>query len=323
MRAVRTRRFGGPEVLETVEVPEPLPGPGEVVVDVEAADVLFVETQIRSGWNRDVWGIEHPWTPGDGIAGRVARIGPGVDRTWVGRRVVATTGGSGAYAERAVAAEESLAPVPDGLSSPEAAALVHDGRTARMLLEGIGAAKGERVLVTAAAGGLGLVLVQMARTAGAEIVGAARGVSKLDLVRDMGADGAVDYSRARWTDRVLRAFGGQGPDAVYDGAGGRIGAEAFAITGEGGRFSAHGAPSGGFAEFTAEEAERRGITLRGIEHVQPGPAESARLIGEVLADAAAGRLRSPIGAVFPLERAAEAHAVLESRAVLGKVLLAP
>lgn len=236
---------------------------------------------------------------------------------------MATAGSSGAYAERVVAAEETLAPVPDGVSSRAAVALVHDGRTARILLEGTGAAKGERVLVTAAAGGLGLVLVQLARAAGAEVVGAARGESKLDLVRSMGAGAAVDYSAPDWPDRVRDAFGGSGPDAVYDGAGGSIGARAFAITRDGGRVSAHGAPGGGFADIAAEDAERRGIVVRGVEYAQPAAADSARLIGEVLADAAAGRLHTPVGAVFGLERAADAHALLESRAVLGKVLLAP
>ncbi|GAB3440070.1 zinc-binding dehydrogenase [Streptomonospora sediminis] len=324
MRAVQAHGFGGPEVLETAEVPAPQPGPGQVLVHVEAADVLFVETQIRSGWGREQWGIEHPWTPGDGVAGRVAAVGPGVGAEWVGRRVAATTGNAGAYAERAVAAAESLTPIPGNLSASEAVSYVHDGRTARMLLEATGAKEGERILVTAAAGGLGLLLVQFAHAAGATVVGAARGAAKLALVRDMGADAAVDYTEPDWTGQVTAAFGGRGPDAVFDGAGGTIGADAFAITAPNGRFSAHGAPSGGFAAVGAAEAAQRGITVQGIEQAQPsGPAESARIIGEVLADAAAGRLRNPIGAVFPLERAADAHAALESRAVVGKVLLTP
>ncbi|MGH8827013.1 MAG: zinc-binding dehydrogenase, partial [Jiangellaceae bacterium] len=124
-----------------------------------------------------------------------------------------------------------------------------------------------------------------------------------------------------WAARVRDATGGAGPDVVLDGAGGRIGRAAFEITASGGRFSAHGAPGGAFTEIDPSEAERRGITVRGIQHVQLTPADRRRQTERALAEAAAGRIGPVIGQTFPLERAAEAHAAIEDRAVVGKTLL--
>jgi NADPH:quinone reductase len=212
--------------------------------------------------------------------------------------------------------------VPDGVDLREAAALLHDGNTAFGLLEGTGIEPGEWVLVTAAGGGLGILLVQLARVAGARAIGAARGKRKLDLILELGADAAVDYSRPDWTERVRKATGGAGPDVVFDGAGGQIGLAAFEATARGGRFSAHGAASGGFAAIDPQEAERRGVTVRGIEQVRGAAPEIARRrLERALAEAAAGRIRPVIGQTFPLERAADAHAAIESRDVLGKTLL--
>ena len=177
------------------------------------------------------------------------------------------------------------------------------------------------MLVLAVGGGLGILLVQLAHAAGARVIGAARGKRKLDLARELGAAAVVDYSEPDWAERVREATGGVGPDVVFDGAGGQIGRAAFEITARGGRFSAHGAPSGRFAEIDPQEAERRGVTVRGIQHVQFSPADGKRLSGQVLSEAAAGRIRPVIGQTFPLERAADAHAAIEARGVIGKTLL--
>jgi NADPH2:quinone reductase len=243
-----------------------------------------------------------------------------VDPGWVGRRVVARTEGGG-YAERAVVPAEGLVPVPDGLGLLEAAALLHDGPTALGLVEGAGMRPGEWALVLAAGGGMGTLLVQLARAAGARVVGAARGEGKLGLVRELGAEVAVDYSEAGWPGRVREATGGAGPDVVFDGVGGRIGEEAFGITSRGGRFSAHGAASGNFADVDPQDAERRGVSVVGIERVQFAPADARRLAGQAMSEAAAGRLRPVVGQTFPLDRAADAHAAMEARGVVGKTLL--
>src|SRR6266511_3278547 len=319
MRVVQVTRFGGPEVLVISEAPAPVAGPGQAVVGVSVADVLFVDTQIRSGRGSEYFGVKPPYVPGVGVAGQVISVGEGVDPGWVGRRVVAAT--TGAYAEQTVVSAEGLIPVPDGLGLREAAALLHDGRTALGLAEGARIQPGEWVLVLAVGGGLGILLVQLAHAAGARVIGAARGKRKLDLARELGAAAVVDYSEPDWAERVREATGGVGPDVVFDGAGGQIGRAAFEITARGGRFSAHGAPSGRFAEIDPQEAERRGVTVRGIQHVQFSPADGKRLSGQVLSEAAAGRIRPVIGQTFPLERAADAHAAILVRGVITKNLL--
>ncbi|MDQ3641443.1 MAG: zinc-binding dehydrogenase [Actinomycetota bacterium] len=321
MQVVQATRFGGPEVLVTSEAPDPVAGAGQVVVDVSVAPVLFVETQIRRGWGGEWFTVKPPYVPGGGVAGEVISVGVGVDPGWVGRRVVTDTGEGGGYAERAVAPAEGLIPVPDRLGLPEAAALLHDGRTALALFEVAPMQPGEWVLVTAAGGGLGILLVQLAQAAGARVIGAARGERKLNLARELGAEAVVDYSEPDWPEWVREATGGAGADMVFDGAGGQIGRAAFEVTARGGRFSAHGAPSGGFAEIDPQEAERRGVTVSGIEQVQFAPADAKRLIERALSEAAAGRIRPVIGQTFPLERAADAHATIEARDVIGKTLL--
>jgi NADPH:quinone reductase len=324
MRVIQVDRFGGPEVLVAVDAPDPVAGPGQAVVGVSVADVGFVETQIRAGGFGEHFAVTPPYVPGHGVAGRVIAVGEGVDPGWSGRRVAGYTGGQGGrggYAERALVRADELVPVPDGLGLREAAALLHDGVTALRVIEVTGVRPGERVLVTAAAGGMGFLLVQLAHAAGAVVIGAARGKRKLDLVREQGAAVAVDYSEPGWTSRVREATGGAGVDVVFDGAGGDIGRAAFEVTADGGRFSAHGAPSGGFAVLDPGERRRRGVTVRGIEHLQLTPNEMRQVFARALSEGVAGRMRPVIGQTFPLERAADAHAAMEAREVIGRTLL--
>lgn len=320
MRVAKVERFGGPEVLMAAEMPDPVAGPGQVVVRVTAADVLFVETVVRRGEGGGYFPVKPPYVPGGAVAGQVISVAKGVEPSWIGQRVVAGMAGGG-YAQQAIALVADLVPIPDGLGMDEAVALFHDGRTALGLLEATGAHAGESVLVTAAAGGLGILLVQRARSSGAHVVAAARGQAKLRLVRELGAETVVDYSEPDWTTRVREATGGTGPDVVFDGAGGQIGRAAFEITRPGGRFSAHGTASGAFADVDPKEAERRGITVRGIEQVQFTSADMRRLVVQVLSDAASGQIRPVIGQRFSLEHAADAHAAIEARDVIGKTLL--
>ncbi|WP_077059802.1 zinc-binding dehydrogenase [Streptomyces sp. MP131-18] len=323
MQEIRVAEFGGPEVLVPAEVPDPVPGPGQVVIATAAVDTIFVEAQIRSGAARDWFPADPPFVPGSGVAGHIAATGPGVDPSWRGRPVVTVAVTNGAYTQRAVAALEDVVPVPDGLGLREAAALAHDGVTAMRLFEPMRPRAGTWVLVTAAAGGMGVLLVQLARAAGARVIGAARGARKLALVRDLGAEAAVDYTLPGWADQVRARTGDQGVDLVWDGAGGEAGSAAFGLVADGGRFSAHGAPGGGFFTPDPAEAARRGIELRGIEHLQLPQAERTRQLARVVEAAAAGQFRPVIGRTFPLADAAAAHSAIERRDTLGKTLLLP
>lgn len=320
MQVVQVTKFGGPEVLSPAQVPDPVAGEGEVVIGTAVADVLFLDTMIRGGGGGEVFPVRPPYVPGGGVAGVVLSVGHGVEPGLIGTTVVARLGGGG-YAERVVVAADQVHPVPDSLDPRVAGALLHDGVTALALAERAGIRSGERVLITAAGGGLGFLLVQLARAAGALVIAAGRGERKLARVREQGADVVIDYSEQGWAERVREATGGADLDVVLDGAGGQVGATAFEMTATGGRFSAHGTPSGEFAPVDRDDAARRGVTFWGIEVVQFAPEEHAQLTGRVLLEAAAGRLRPIIGQTFPLADAAGAHAAIESRRVLGKTLL--
>ncbi len=207
----------------------------------------------------------------------------------------------GGYAERAVVSESGLVAVPgDSELLRQGLSLLHDGPTALTLARNAAIRPGERVLVTGAAGGLGILLVQLAIAAGGHVVAAARGERKLKLLRSLGAD-AVDYSASEWTQIVRRETGGTGPDVILDGVGGQIGQDAFTIIAPGGRFSAHGAPSGSFAQIDPGEAGRRSVTLRGIEQVQFDPADLPPLVEQALAEVSAGRIE-PVTDIVPADR---------------------
>ncbi|WP_329108686.1 zinc-binding dehydrogenase [Micromonospora sp. NBC_01699] len=321
MRVVQAVRFGGPEVLVPGQAPDPVAGPGQVVVDVAVAGMTFVETQIRRGTDRWHERPRLPYVPGGLVAGRVSAVGAQVDPAWLGRRVLASTGETGAFAERVVALVGDLFPVPDGLGLPEATALYSDGSTAQGLAEHAKIGAGDWVLVEAAAGGVGSLLVQLARAAGARVVGAARGSRKLDLVRKLGADAVVDYCEPGWTKLVLEATGGMGPDVVFDGVGGQIGRAAFEVTARGGRFSVHGTSSGEVTLIEPAEARHRGVEVIGIEQLFDFGPEIVRWAEQIIARAAARVVRPIIGQTFSLERAADAHAAVENRTAVGKTLL--
>ncbi|MFI6258986.1 zinc-binding dehydrogenase [Micromonospora zamorensis] len=318
MRAIQVAAFGGPEVLTLAELPDPVPGTGQVVVGLAAADVIFLDTLLRSGWGQDYFPRTLPYVPGGGGAGTVMQTGDGVDPAWIGRQVVVRT--STGYTERVVADVEEIMPVPDGLAIEAAAALVHDGVTA-LSLDRLGTPqKGEWVLVSAAAGGAGSLLVQLAVDAGARVVAAASSDAKLALARELGAEVAVDYTRPNWIDRV-RETTGNGAALVYDGAGGPLGTVAFDAVADGGRFVTYGTADG-FAAPDPGAAARRGIRV--FTPLLDGPPDQQtvrELLGLALERAAQGRLRPAIGATFPLEQAADAHRALAARATVGKSLL--
>ncbi|WP_228807842.1 zinc-binding dehydrogenase [Nocardia otitidiscaviarum] len=329
MRAVEAKAFGGPEVLTVTEVADPTAGPGEVVVEVAAADVMFLDVALRSGSGVDFFPVTPPYVPGGAVAGVVRAVGAGVDASWIGRRVATATAASavgggkpvGGYAERAVAKAEALTVIPEGVDFTQAAALVHDGRTALTVAEVAGIGPDSRVLITAAGGGVGTLLVQVAKAAGATVVAAARGRAKLQLAQRLGADAVVDYSEPDWTDRVRSALGGAGVDIVFDGAGGDLGSRALATMARGARIIGFGNAAGGFADFDHEDAAAREITIVGLLELTKSDIDWEPALGRALAEVAAGRLEVVVGQTFPLDRASAAHAAIEARTAVGRTVL--
>ena len=312
MRAVWLTEFGGPEVLVAGEAPDPVAGEGQALIEVGFANVTFVETQMRSGGGPAPVRLEPPVIPGNGVGGVVAAVGAGVDGRLVGRRVVTSTGGTGAYAERVAVDAAALFAVPDGLALDDAVALLADGRTATMMVDAAGPRPGERVLVEAAAGGVGTLLVQLAKASGAVVVAAAGGPHKTDVAMRLGADEAVDYRDPGWAGKV------DGVDVVFDGVGGDVAREAFTLLGSGGRMVSFGLASGEWAGIPDEDAAGRGVAL-----VRPSatPDRLREFTSRALDEAAKGRLRPVIGQRFPLDGAADAHRAIESRSTIGKTLL--
>jgi NADPH2:quinone reductase len=299
LRAIVMNEFGPPSVLVERSVPQPS---GEVVIEVEYANVTFVETQIRAGRPPHPAMLPSlPAIPGNGVGGIAGS----------GRRVVATTGGTGGYAAVAAVAADRVVPVPPALSMSDAVALLADGRTALALIDRAQIRAGETVLVEAAGGGVGSLLVQLAAALGARVAAAAGSPRKLELARSLGAEVAMDYAS-------LGALGGF--DVVFDGIGGEIGRRAFELVRPGGRHCAFGMASGTFAPIDDREARERGVML--LRGAAPSVQEMTRLTALALEHGATGRLRPVIGQTFALERAADAHRAIEARATVGKTLLA-
>jgi NADPH2:quinone reductase len=328
MRAIVVRAFGPPDVLVQREVDDPEPAAGQVVVAVAVAGVNFIETRVRAGQMPAPPGVEPPFVLGNEIGGTVIRLGAGVSPDVLGQRVIASLNGTGGYADQVALAADALIPVPGDLGIEQAVALLAHGRTAVGLLREARIAAGDSVLIEAAGGGVGSLLVQLARQAGAgTIVAAAHGQRKLELARGLGADVAIDYEQPDWGARVREALGADGVDVLFESVGGAIGRAAFELLANGrGRCIVFGFSSGRGIDLTSTEILRRGLSVTGYggRALRPGWAAHAReLVEEALRLAADGRLVPTIGQTFPLERADEAHAAVESRATIGKTLLLP
>jgi NADPH:quinone reductase len=327
MKAIRQYEFGPAEALRHEEVPDPVPGAGQVLVAVAAAGVHLLDTVIRSGESGGPFPLpELPMTPGREVAGTVAATGPDVDPSWVGKRVVAHLGmTSGGYAALAVAAAASLHEVPDALTAAQAVAAIGTGRTAVGILDAAELTDEDVVLVPAAAGGLGSLFVQAAHGAGAVAVGLAGGPAKLARVRALGADVALDYREPDWPDRVRTALGGRRPTVLLDGVGGEVGRAGLELLDTGGRIVMFGWTSGTVTPFTSADIAAGSLSVVWVT----GPRMVKRYGGlrgletRALAEAAAGRLVPVVHPPFPLADAAAAHRALVGRATTGKVVLAP
>ena len=326
MHAIRLHAFGPAENLRYERVDDPRPGPGQARIAVAAAGVHLIDTVLREGRAMGPLPLpELPTIPGREVAGVVDAVGPGVDERWLGRRVVAHLGpASGGYAELAVRDTDALHAVPDGVADDAAVAMIGTGRTALAVLEVAQLSDADVVLVTAAAGGLGSLLVQAARNAGATVVGAAAGPEKVRRVSALGASLAVDYSAPGWSDAVRAGLDGRAPTVALDGVGGALGRDALELLGAGGRLVLFGFASGAPTELSAGDLLSRGLTVSAAigARIAQRPGGVRDLEERALAAAADGRL-VPLVQRFALAQAAAAHAAIEARATVGKTVLVP
>jgi NADPH:quinone reductase len=326
MHAIRLHAFGPPENLRYERVDDPRPGPGQARIAVAAAGVHLIDTVLREGRPMGPLALpDLPTIPGREVAGTVDAVGPEVDERWLGRRVVAHLGpASGGYAELAVREAEALHALPDGLADDAAVAMIGTGRTALAILEVARPTADDVVLVTAAAGGLGSLLVQAARNAGATVVGVAGGPAKVDRVRQLGADVAVDYAAAGWSDAVRAALDGRDVTVALDGVGGAIGRGALELLGVGGRLILFGAASGEQIELSVGDLYSRGLTVSAAigARIAQRPGGLRALEEQALAAAADGRL-VPLVQRFALAQAAAAHTAIQARGTVGKTVLVP
>ncbi|RKN09710.1 zinc-binding dehydrogenase [Streptomyces radicis] len=334
MHAVRLHAFGPPENLRYEEVPDPEPGPGQVRIAVAAAGVHVVDTALRAGPLGGSFPVpDLPTVPGREVAGTVDAVGEGTDASWLGRRVVAHLGMvPGGYAELAVTGADRLHALPDEVAESHAVAMVGTGRMTMGILRFADPGPGDTVLVLAAAGGIGALLVQHAKRRGAAVIGAAGGRAKTAAVADLGADLAVDHTREGWADRVRAAYGDRPVSLLYEGVGGANARAALRLLGPGGVHVTYGSFSAepgadATAALPEREAAEREIVSRPVLG-QPlfdkigGPENLPVLERESLAALASGAL-TPLTHHFALSDAAGAHRAIETRATIGKVVLVP
>ncbi|MCF4138999.1 zinc-binding dehydrogenase [Streptomyces sp. Tue 6430] len=323
MHAVRLHAFGPAENLVLEEVEDPLPGPGQVRVAVGAAGVHLLDTALREGFQGpQPQPTVLPTVPGREVAGVVESLGEGVDDAWLGRRVVAHLGfAPGGYAELAVTDVDRLHEIPASLDDARAVAMIGTGRTALGILQFAEPGPATVAVVPAAAGGVGTLLVQYAKNAGATVVGIAGGPAKTALVRKNGADLAVDHTDPSWPEEVRAFLAGRPATVVFDGVGGEVAREAVALLGPGGRHLVFGWSAEGLRDG-------RGHFVDGVSQSVLGPVMLERAGGlrslelRALTEAATGRLVPSVHR-FPLREAAAAHRALETRRTTGKVVLEP
>ncbi|MEV6414881.1 zinc-binding dehydrogenase [Kribbella sp. NPDC051718] len=324
MHAVRLHEFGPAENLTYEEVPDPEAEHGQVRIQVEAAGVHLVDTVLRAGnaGGGPIAPPELPTIPGREIAGRVDAVGPGVAKSWIGKRVVVHLGANpGGYADLAVAKVQSLHEIPDHLDSPTAVATIGTGRTAAGILEQAALQPTDAVLITAAAGGMGSLFVQAARNAGALTIGLAGGPEKVEQVHDLGAQIAIDYTADDWPEQVTKQLDERELTVVLDGVAGENGQRAFELLGIGGRLLMFGWSGGGPIQVTTDDLMARGLTATWA--IGPKLMRKLRALeAEALKQSIEGNW-TPLLTKYPLSKAADAHRALENRETVGKVVLIP
>jgi NADPH2:quinone reductase len=322
MKAIRVSHTGGPEVLEVVEVPAPQPKLAEAVVKVHVAGVNSIDGQFRDGRLR----TPLPFIPGHEGAGVVTAVGPQAKVVKVGDRV-AWSGTLGSYAEYVAAPEEHLVPVPASISDEQAAAAMVYGLTAHYLVNDAHKLKsGETALVHAAAGGVGLLLVQMARASGARVIGTASSEEKAQLAHEAGADEVIVFTKYDFESEVKRMTAGKGVDVVYDGVGKDTFEKNLNVMRLRGMLVIYGMSSGQVPPVDPAKLSEKGslyMARTTLAHFTATREELLARTSALFGMIAEGTLKLRIAKTYPLAQAAEAHRDMEARKVAGKLLLRP
>jgi NADPH2:quinone reductase len=319
MKAIRVQEYGGPTVLRFEEVPAPTPGPKQALVRLSMAGVNFVDIYQRRG----TYPVSLPYIPGREGAGVVEAVGQGVTTVKSGDRV-AFTGEPGSYAEAAVVTADSLIPLPVDFSFEQGSAIPMQGMTAHYLLHEFRRPKpSDTVLIHAAAGGVGLLLVQWARHLGARVLGTVSSEEKARAAREAGADEVILYTRQDFVTETKRLTNGHGADLIIDGVGKTTFPGNLEVVAVRGHIVIFGASSGPADPIVPNALMARSITVSGGSsgNFLVTREEVLRRAGDVVAGVRAGWLHLRIGKVLPLEQAAEAHQLLEGRHTIGKLLL--
>ncbi len=322
MKAVRVHSPGGPEVLRYEDIPDPQPQRGEALVRIEAAGVNFIDVYHRTG----LYKAPLPVTLGQEAAGTVESVAPGVEDPRPGDRV-AWAGVFGAYAEKAAVPADRLVRLPEGVSLRQGAAAMLQGMTAHYLAcVTYPLRTGETCLVHAAAGGVGLLLTQIAKLRGARVIGTVSTQEKARLAREAGADAVIDYTKQDFQAEVERLTGGKGVQVVYDSVGKATFEKGLACLARRGMMALFGQSSGPVGPLDPQVLAQRGslyLTRPSLFHYVASREELLAHAGELLDWIRDGKLRLRIDREFPLREAAQAHRELEGRKTAGKVLLLP
>ena len=322
MKAIRVRETGGPEVLRVENVDDPIPGPGQALVRVEATGVNFIEIYNRKG----IYKSPIPGTPGEEGAGTIAALGPGVTDFRVGDRVVSYNL-KGSYAELALADADRLIAVPDEVTTRQAAAVMLQGMTAHYLVTSVYALQpGDTCLVHAAAGGVGLLLCQMAKRRNAIVIGTVSTEEKAELARGAGADEVILYTQQDFVAEVARITDGKLVQVVYDSVGATTFEKSLQCLARRGMMALFGQSSGLVPPFDPLLLLRNGslfLTRPTLAHYAATRDELVWRAGDVLGWVRDGSLDVRIDRAVPLAEAGDAHQALEDRRTTGKVLLVP
>jgi NADPH:quinone reductase len=315
MKAVRIHEYGGAENLRLDEIEMPTPGAGEVLIKTSVAGINYADTMLRNG--KYLFRPPLPFVIGFEVAGTIEKSGENVTNVQAGQRVLAMTRGGG-YAEYAVAPAAQVVPIPENLSDGEATALLVQGLTALGLLQDL--QSGQTILIHAAAGGVGTLLVQLAKHRGARVLGTASSAEKLEKVVGLGADVGINYTEEDWTKQVLDATEGRGANLIIEMVGGAVGKRNFECLATKGMMIVYGAASGEDFQVSTLSLLGKMQTVKGYNLNLETPQNMAKFTAELMQHIAANRLQVSV-TEFPLEAAAEAHRAIENRKTTGKVVL--